>query len=63
VYLKVFCFWFKHVEQLWFLGAVQVVRLPVANCSRYASCEDCLSARDPYCGWCSVHRRYEPLPL
>jgi len=42
------------------LGAVilQVVRLPVANCSVYDSCEECLSTRDPYCGWCSHHRKY-----
>ncbi|XP_078276161.1 plexin-C1 isoform X2 [Rhinoraja longicauda] len=26
----------------------------VANCTQYSSCEDCLSAQDPYCGWC-VH--------
>jgi len=38
---------------------VQVVRLPVSNCSRSSSCEECLTARDPYCGWCSHDRRYE----
>ncbi|XP_054433572.1 semaphorin-4B [Pteronotus mesoamericanus] len=30
------------------LGVVQV---PVANCSLYQSCGDCLLARDPYCAW------------
>ncbi|XP_041828131.1 semaphorin-4E-like isoform X2 [Melanotaenia boesemani] len=29
-------------------GAVQV---DVKDCSRYTSCNDCLLARDPYCGW------------
>ncbi|XP_002721553.3 semaphorin-4B isoform X2 [Oryctolagus cuniculus] len=31
-----------------YLGVVQV---PVANCSLYQSCGDCLLARDPYCAW------------
>ncbi|XP_066886024.1 semaphorin-4B isoform X2 [Kogia breviceps] len=26
-------------------------RVPVANCSLYQSCGDCLLARDPYCAW------------
>ncbi|XP_075898388.1 semaphorin-4E-like [Nelusetta ayraudi] len=29
-------------------GAVQ---MPVSNCSRHASCVDCVLARDPYCAW------------
>uniref|UniRef100_A0A8C0CD21 Semaphorin-4B n=1 Tax=Balaenoptera musculus TaxID=9771 RepID=A0A8C0CD21_BALMU len=28
-----------------------VVQVPVANCSLYQSCGDCLLARDPYCAW------------
>ena len=36
--------------------------MPVANCSRSLSCDDCLGARDPYCGWCSLDRTYE-LPI
>lgn len=28
-----------------------VVQVPVANCSLYRSCGDCLLARDPYCAW------------
>ncbi|XP_063165401.1 plexin-C1 [Candoia aspera] len=27
-------------------------RIQVANCSKYISCGDCLSAMDPHCGWC-----------
>ncbi|XP_060890842.1 semaphorin-4E isoform X1 [Labrus mixtus] len=30
------------------LGAIQ---MPVSNCSRYDTCEDCVLARDPYCAW------------
>ncbi|XP_034524783.1 semaphorin-4B [Ailuropoda melanoleuca] len=28
-----------------------VVQVPVANCSLYQSCGDCVLARDPYCAW------------
>uniref|UniRef100_A0A8C5J731 Plexin C1 n=1 Tax=Junco hyemalis TaxID=40217 RepID=A0A8C5J731_JUNHY len=38
---------------LWF----QVRRIPVANCGRFASEQECLSAKDPYCGWCSFNQR------
>ncbi|XP_054858795.1 semaphorin-4B [Eublepharis macularius] len=28
-----------------------LVQLPVANCSLYQSCGECILARDPYCAW------------
>ncbi|XP_074837361.1 semaphorin-4A isoform X2 [Carettochelys insculpta] len=28
-----------------------VVQVPLANCSIYRSCADCILARDPYCAW------------
>ncbi|XP_029941425.1 semaphorin-4E-like [Salarias fasciatus] len=28
-----------------------VVQVDVRDCSRYTSCDDCILARDPYCGW------------
>ncbi|XP_077595122.1 semaphorin-4G [Stigmatopora nigra] len=28
-----------------------VVRVPTSACQRYASCYDCVFARDPFCGW------------
>ncbi|KAM6419022.1 plexin-C1 [Pluvialis apricaria] len=38
-------------------SASKVRRIPVANCGRYVSEEECLSAKDPYCGWCSLNQR------
>ncbi|XP_066490402.1 plexin-C1 [Tiliqua scincoides] len=35
----------------------EVRRILVANCSKYISCKDCLSAMDPHCGWCSSNTR------
>ncbi|KAL4623094.1 semaphorin-4D-like isoform X1 [Arapaima gigas] len=29
----------------------RVVQSPTAFCEKYPKCEDCLLARDPYCGW------------
>ncbi|XP_054606100.2 semaphorin-4G isoform X2 [Nothobranchius furzeri] len=28
-----------------------VIQLPLSNCRRYASCYDCVFARDPHCAW------------
>ncbi|POI36201.1 hypothetical protein CIB84_000046, partial [Bambusicola thoracicus] len=39
-------------------SANKVRRIPVANCGRYVSKQECLSAKDPYCGWCSLNQRY-----
>ncbi|XP_012588139.1 PREDICTED: semaphorin-4B [Condylura cristata] len=43
-----------------------VVQVPVANCSLYRSCGDCLLARDPYCAWtnsgCTPTRLRQPEP-
>ncbi|XP_074024306.1 plexin-C1 [Numenius arquata] len=38
-------------------SANKVRRIPVANCGRYVSEQECLSAKDPYCGWCSFNQR------
>ncbi|KAM5291794.1 semaphorin-4B [Ctenodactylus gundi] len=41
-----------------------VVQVPVANCSLYHSCGDCVLARDPYCAWsgssCKHISLYQP---
>ncbi|KAM9334613.1 plexin-C1 [Symphorus nematophorus] len=31
----------------------QMKRVPVSNCSSYTTVQDCWSAQDPYCVWCS----------
>ena len=33
----------------------------VEHCASYANCSSCLEARDPYCGWCSLEKRYLPI--
>ncbi|XP_043409869.1 semaphorin-4B [Prionailurus bengalensis] len=38
-----------------------VVQVPVANCSLYQSCGDCVLARDPYCAWSGSSCRHVSL--
>ncbi|XP_072922120.1 plexin-C1 [Hemitrygon akajei] len=42
---------------LYLLTERMVRRLKVASCMRYSSCERCLAAQDPYCGWCILKGR------
>ncbi|XP_077363373.1 semaphorin-4A isoform X2 [Festucalex cinctus] len=40
-----------------FIGTSEgVLRLPVANCSFYWTCAQCVLARDPFCGWDAARR-------
>ncbi|NXJ73539.1 SEM4G protein, partial [Trogon melanurus] len=35
-----------------YVGAASgIVQVPLASCAQYASCYDCVLARDPYCAW------------
>ncbi|XP_073320562.1 semaphorin-7A-like [Pagrus major] len=47
-------------KKLYVNSQSELVQLNVANCSKYGhSCEDCVLARDPYCGWKRLHCRPE----
>ena len=41
----------------------QASKVAVQSCSSYTTCSSCLSAKDPYCGWCSLEKRYGFKPL
>uniref|UniRef100_A0A3Q2CKT5 Sema domain-containing protein n=2 Tax=Cyprinodon variegatus TaxID=28743 RepID=A0A3Q2CKT5_CYPVA len=42
----------SHSKKYLYIGSRSgVLQLPLANCSRYQSQQDCLLARDPYCAW------------
>uniref|UniRef100_A0A8D0E4D3 Semaphorin 4C n=1 Tax=Salvator merianae TaxID=96440 RepID=A0A8D0E4D3_SALMN len=39
-------------KRVLFVGSnSHVIQLPVADCSKYLSCSDCILAKDPYCAW------------
>jgi hypothetical protein len=39
------------------LFCLQVSKVKVQECSVYKTCWDCLGAKDPYCGWCSLENK------
>ncbi|KPP78708.1 hypothetical protein Z043_101764 [Scleropages formosus] len=43
--------------------AMEVQRLPLADCSRYGdTCRECILSRDPYCGWEASKKRCTAIP-
>ncbi|XP_034729177.1 semaphorin-7A isoform X1 [Etheostoma cragini] len=43
-------------RKLYVNSGSELVQLDVANCAQYGnSCQDCVLARDPYCGWNGTH--------
>ncbi|XP_029282393.1 semaphorin-7A [Cottoperca gobio] len=43
-------------RKLYVNSGSELVQLDVENCAQYGnSCEECVLARDPYCGWNSTH--------
>lgn len=43
------------VQGMLYVGFARgVLQVPVANCSLYQSCADCILARDPFCAWDSL---------
>lgn len=36
---------------------LQVSKVKAQECSIYEGCNQCLGARDPYCGWCSLENK------
>jgi hypothetical protein len=47
------------VTEISFLFCFQVSKVKVQECNVYKTCWDCLGAKDPYCGWCSLENKYE----
>uniref|UniRef100_A0A8C5R5T8 Plexin-B1 n=1 Tax=Leptobrachium leishanense TaxID=445787 RepID=A0A8C5R5T8_9ANUR len=52
-------------KYLYIMTQTTVSKVPLSECSQHTECESCLSAGDPYCGWCVLHgkcsRRHECL--
>ncbi|GBM37592.1 Plexin-B [Araneus ventricosus] len=35
----------------------KISKVRIEECSKYEACDQCLRARNPYCGWCSLEKR------
>ncbi|XP_045114407.1 plexin-B-like isoform X2 [Portunus trituberculatus] len=47
----------KHRRFLYVISSSKASKVKVESCSSYTNCSSCLTARDPYCGWCSLEKR------
>uniref|UniRef100_A0A1A9VAI8 Sema domain-containing protein n=1 Tax=Glossina austeni TaxID=7395 RepID=A0A1A9VAI8_GLOAU len=45
---------------IYLMSRTQVVKVKVYDCLGYKTCGECLGARDPYCGWCSLENKCSP---
>ncbi len=36
---------------------MQVIQIPIANCSSHSNCTSCLESGNPLCGWCVVENK------
>ena len=43
--------------QLYASSEFQVMRIRLYDCSRFTTCQECVGARDPHCGWCDLKGR------
>lgn len=47
----------SQLMHLYVMTEKKVSKVKVQECSVYKTCWDCLNAKDPYCGWCSLENK------
>ncbi|KAF0310109.1 Plexin-B [Amphibalanus amphitrite] len=45
-------------QHVYVLSETKVFKLKLQTCEQHTNCSLCLETRDPYCGWCSLEKRY-----
>ncbi|KAJ8260058.1 hypothetical protein GJAV_G00176580 [Gymnothorax javanicus] len=44
-------------EHIFIMTSTMLEKRPVAECYKHTDCQSCLTAHDPYCGWCVLEGR------
>ncbi|XP_037069862.1 plexin-A2-like [Pollicipes pollicipes] len=44
-------------QHLYVMTEKKVSKVKVQECHLYSTCSECLTAKDPYCGWCSLENK------
>ncbi|XP_063302873.1 plexin-B2 [Pelobates fuscus] len=39
-------------EHIYAMNKEKIYKVPVQKCHQYSDCNQCIQAKDPYCGWC-----------
>ncbi|KAK2152664.1 hypothetical protein LSH36_322g03037 [Paralvinella palmiformis] len=47
----------KEYTHLYVMTERQLYRVLLANCVKYTTCDECIGAGDPHCGWCASQSR------
>ncbi|XP_076344644.1 plexin-B-like isoform X2 [Tachypleus tridentatus] len=47
----------KSGQFIYVASTYKLAKVRIAKCHQYNSCELCLRARNPYCGWCSLEKQ------
>lgn len=47
----------KNEMNLYVISTKKISKIKVHDCTIYKKCGECLSAKDPYCGWCSLENK------
>lgn len=47
----------QHQMHLYVMTEKKISKVKVQECTVYKTCLECLNAKDPYCGWCSLENK------